>query len=142
MNKIIKNYEELTVLRGELDVLIESGKDNPLKQLKNFSTQSSLRENIDELKKSILKSFREHFESTPNEAKSVEFLQRFKAIDDKSAALQASTRKMTASSGEASLNYLKGLTELQNTRNELLEEMVGTITEIQPMKTSTHKKKM
>lgn len=142
MNKVLADYEKLNAIREELSHLIDSSKDNPLKQLKNLGAESVLREEIDELKKTILITLREHFEFMPTDPKAVDFVSRFKAIDDKSTVLQASTRKMTASSGDASLNYLKGITELQKTRNELLEEMVGTLTGIQPAKNVTSKKKM
>jgi hypothetical protein len=139
MKKILDNYEKLNVVRAELQEFRESIKDNPLKQLQNFGTESVMFEKIDELRKAILKDSRKLFEGMTEDPKAVEFVNRFKAIDDTSKELQDSTRKMTASSHNESLDYLKGLTKLHD-RNELLEEIVETIKSTQPSKSK--KKKM
>lgn len=140
MSKILNSYEKLTVARAELKEFKESMKDNPIKQLKNFGAESAMFEKIDELRKKILSESRKHFESMLDDPKAIEIVNRFKAIDETSKKLQDSTRKMTASSGDASLDYLKGLTLLQETRNELLEEIVETLKGTQPSKSK--KKKM
>jgi hypothetical protein len=143
MKKILNTYKKLNEVKEELKQLSESLKDNPLEQLENFGAESALREEIDELRKTILKDFKNHFESMPTNPQAVEFLNKFKNIDEKSAALQASIRNITASSGgNAALDYLKGLSEIQQDRNTLLEDAVGTITETQPTKTTARKKKM
>jgi len=125
MKKILNNYAKLEAERTKLKEVLELTKDNPIKQLESFSETSTLYGNIDNLKDEILLEGRNFFENQSDEDAS-KFILNFKEIDDFTELLTSQTYLVReGKNNDLALNHLKGLTELQKKKNNLMQDIVN-----------------
>lgn len=141
MSNIIDNYQTLIQEREKLKELKKSLKDEPLKALHNFGIESSLYEKIEELRDSILEESKNYFKSLPHDEKAIDFINRFKEIEEQKIEVQQISKQVSGSKkSNLSLEFLKGMTKIQEHKNILIEDCINTIKEMQTI--NIKKKKM